>query len=328
VTAVEGSYSESGAEPVTRSVPLSHVSVELGHLYPEDLGAGPSRLREVFRDAAPWAETAAASVVVPGRRRRVSTCFFIDDYFGELPGPDVLIPDLLAAAADAEVRVDYLARESACALAQGPAGRVSPAAILTAQLVEEPAPGTMGGRPPAAEAGWLCNGVRSPAPSITAAMEPAPSWAPPVQNAARRHSVFLDVQLWDDTDGIRTWSCAMLAATWQALRLGLLRSHGLPLVEPSPAPATWPHRWDQLPAVLRLNPQADPFCGYTTLSVLSPRFLPVEVAVRTILGQVHHDPAVLGQVDARAADERLALAREVPDRIQYVFAGRSTTDPP
>jgi hypothetical protein len=325
VTAVDGGYSESGAEPVTRAVPLSHVSVELGHLYPEDLADGPTRLRTMLADTVPWLAAASRTAATSGRRARVSTCFLVDDYFGRLPAPAELIPEILAAAAQAGVTIDYLAREAACA-AVGPGG-VCAAALLAALIVEEPAPGRIGARPSVADSGWLCNGVRSPDSTARQAMELAPVWSPPRQNAARRHSIFVDVQLWDDAGTSRTWSCPMLAATWQVLRLGLLRLDGAPVVDSHPPPASWPDRWDQLPAVMRLRETADPFCAYRTVSVLSPRFLPVEVAVRTILGQVHHDPAVLEQVAARAEGEGLRLPVEVPDRVLYAFTGSSETDP-
>jgi hypothetical protein len=327
VIPVHGEFHESSAEAVARSIPLAHVSVELGHLYPEDLREGPARLRAMFAEAAPWASTATAAVTPSGRRARISTCFLVDDYFAQLPPPAQVIPELLAAAQSAGLRIDYLAREAACAATTGPVGAVSPAAVLGSTIVDEPPPGSIGVRPPAAEAGWLCNGVRPvPARSISA-MEVTPAWEPPRQSAARRHCVFVDVQLWDDDDGRRTYSCPMLAAVWQLLRLGMLRDQGQPLVEPLAPPTEWPQEWSQLPAVVRLNPSADPFTAYTTVSVLAPRFLPIEAAVRIILGQVRVDAAVLEQLAARAGQESFTLADEIVDRIGYAFAGRSDADP-
>jgi hypothetical protein len=327
VTVVEGEFHENSGEPVTRSVPLSHTSIELGHLYPEDLLGGPARLRAMFADAAPWAHAARTTLTPAGRRARVSTCFLVDDYFGRLPTPGEVIPELVAAAEAAGLTIDYLAREAACAETDGPAGRVSPAALFAAALVDEPPPGSLGVRPPAAESGWLCNGVRSTSPRPSSAMDVPAEWNPPRQNSSRRHSIFIDVQLWDGTEPDRTYSCPMLAAVWQALRLGLLRGRGEPVVEPVDTPGTWPDRWDLMPAVTRLNPQADPFAAYTTVSVLPVRFLLIEAAVRTIVGQVRFDPAVLEQTAARARQESLSPADEVLDRISYAFAGRSDADP-
>jgi hypothetical protein len=194
------------------------------------------------------------------------------------------------------------------------------------QLVQEPEPGTTGGRPPAQQSGWLANGRRTPSKS-SSAME-VRSWEPPEQNAKRRHSVFVDVELWDDAGSSRTWSCPLLAAVWQLLRLGLLRHGGEPLVEAAPAPEVWPISWSSLPGVVRLNPAAAPFAAYSTVSILSPRFLPVELAVRTIVGQAWIDPAVAGQLLERATAEGVELADEAVDRIGYVFAGSGVVDPP
>lgn len=324
---VQADFREASAQRRVRAVPLSHVSVELGHLYMEDLEAGPARLRALFAEAAPWARAAGEAVAVAKGRPRVSTCFLVDDYFSDLRGPDDVVPELLDAAQAAGLSVDYLARESSCARLHGPAGTVSPAELVVSCLVPEPAPGTNGGRPPAIESGWLSNGQRSPSTTGTAAMEVPPEWAPPVQNAARRHSIFVDVELWDDNGNQRTWSCPLLAATWQLLRLGLLRYRGEPVVEPADPPATWPSTWAELPAVMRLNPRAAPFAAYTTTSILSPRFLPVEVAVRTILGQVRHDPAVVEQLTTRATAEGTPMPVEVLDRIRYAFAGTGEVDP-
>jgi hypothetical protein len=154
------------------------------------------------------------------------------------------------------------------------------------------------------------------------------TWMPPLQNAARRHSIFVDVQLWDEKAGRRTWSCPFLAATWQALRLGLMRHNGEPVVEAADPPDTWPASWSQLPTIVKLNPAAPPFAAYTSTSILSSRFLPVELAVRTILGQVWTDPTVAAQITERSQAEKLQLPIEPLDRIRYVFAGDAVVDPP
>jgi hypothetical protein len=303
---------------------MSHLSIELGHLYLEDLLAGPGRLRELFAEAAPWAR--AAAELQPVDRPRVSTCFLIDDYFSSLAGPAEVLPELLEAANEAGVRLDYLARESACARVTGPAGAVSPAQLLIARLVPEPPPSTNGGRPPAEESGWLSNGLRSPDETDVTAMEVA-TWQPPAQTASRGHSIFVDVELWTGSGENRVWSCSLLAATWQLLRLGLSRQLGEPLVEPVDPPQTWPATWGELPGVIRLNPRAKPFAAYRTMSVLSPRFLPVEQAVRTILSQVWHDPDVTNVLTNLAAKEGVRLPADALDRIGYVFAGSGRMDP-
>jgi hypothetical protein len=120
----------------------------------------------------------------------------------------------------------------------------------------------------------------------------------------------------------------MLAAVWQLMRLGLLRDHGRLVV----APKDWtdplfPDSWDDLPPVTRLNRHAAAFAAYTTLSVLSPRFLPVELAVRTILSQFACDNSLLEEVANRAARDAMQLPAELVDRIRYVFAAPGETDP-
>ena len=329
MSAVHSEFAEATARPRAQSVPLSHVSLELGHLYMEDLQAGPGRLTTLFAEARPWHDAVTAALPAARGRRRVSTCFLVDDYFSKLVPPAELVPQIQAAAAAAGLRVDYLARESGCAEPSEIAGD-SPADLLLGRLVPEPVEGTTGRRPSATRTGWLCNGERSPSAAVNDAIDVARDWSPPRQAAARRHSIFVDVQLWDEDGGTRTWSCPLLAAAWQLMRLGLVRDDaGRPVGEPVDADpeAGWPSAWSDLSPVLRLNPVADPFFAYTTSSILSSRFLPVELAVRTILGQVWHDPQVTGPIAARAAQEGLVLPEEILDRIGYVFAGSGRVDP-
>lgn len=319
----EAAFAESEERRRVRAVPLSHLSIELGHLYFEDFLTGPDTLVRHFEAVAPWAASAREICAAGlGRRTpRISTCFLIDDYFGPSTPPEEVIPPLLDAADRAGLRIDYLAREAACAQADtAPLAR-----LVEERIVADPPPRTTGGRPPVTETGWLSNGQRSPSGRSAAAMDTAPAWAPPVQNAANRHSVFVDVELWSKAgngraDG-RLWSCAFLAAVWQLLRLGMLRYRGEVVATPQEWPGPLPESWDELPAVVRLNPDAAPFTAYRSLSVLPRRFLTTEHAVRTILEQVAVDDAVVDQVLARAHGEGLDLDREPSGRIDYVFTG-------
>ncbi len=122
---------------------------------------------------------------------------------------------------------------------------------MLGRLVTEPVPGTTGGRPPLTETGWLTNGQRSPSTSRGEAMARRSPWQPPRESARRRHSIFVDVELWDEHDGQRTWSCPMLAAVWQLLRLGLLRDRGRPVV----TPRDWT---DPVPGQLGRDPAGHP----------------------------------------------------------------------
>ncbi len=312
-------FRETTAEPRTQSVPLSHLSLELGHLYMEDFEAGPERLRAHFAEVRPWAEAARASATARagGKRARISTCFLVDDYFTRFSTPAEVVPTLLEEAERAGLSIDYLARESGCAVS----GKVPVAEAVTGRIVESPPPGAHGLRPPTAQSGWLANGERSPAARAPQAMKRAVAWQPPRETAARRHSVFVDVELWsDDADGHRTWSCPFLAAVWQLARLGLLRNEGEAVLAPQPHPATgFPDDWDELPALIRLNNRADPFSAYRTCSVLPTRFLPVEHAVRVILDQIEVDPGALAQVAERSAREHAPLPDPVADRVSYVY---------
>ncbi|WP_327722035.1 SCO2522 family protein [Streptomyces sp. NBC_00490] len=311
-------FRETTAQSRTAAVPLSHLSLEIGHLYMEDLEGGPDRLRELFTRVRPWADAARADIAARTgtARPRVSTCFLVDDYFSRFSTPAELLPLVLGEAERAGLAIDYLARESACAVAD----TIPLAQSVARRLVESPPPGSYGARPPVSESGWLANGQRSPSGRSQAMRRTAP-WQPPSETAARRHSVFVDVELWDDDkDGNRTWSCPFLAAVWQLARLGLLRSEGEPVLSPRPAnPRGHPRSWDELPPLTQLNPTAAPFCAYRTCSVLPARFLPVEHAVRIVLDQTDVDTGAVEQIAARAHAEGITPPDSVADRVSYVF---------
>ena len=288
-----------------RQVALAHLSIELGHLYMEDFRMGAERLREHFRRVAPWARAAAGDVAA--RQPRVSTCFLIDDYFTRFSTPAKVVSSLVEAAAESGLTIDYVARESGCARA----GEVDLAMLVQQHLVDEPVEGANGGRPVTSDSGWLTNGERSPVDS---------QWRPPRQSVVRNHSIFVDIELWRDEPGGRLWSCPFLAAVWQLQRLGLIRHRGEPVAEPVPVAVTeLPGDWDEMPAIVRLNPKAAALRAYRTFSVLDSRFLQVELAVRTILGQVAIDQAVAEQVSERAKAEGIDLPPETVNRIGYAF---------
>ena len=327
---VRTEFIEVSAETKVQSIPLSHVSVELGHFYMEDLTGNPDALRMTFAAVAPWLKAAATPRAIGCGKQsvRLSTCFLIDDYFTPFSTPAEMIPLITSAAESEGLRIDYLARESACAQTL-PDSTASPADLVLGRLVTEPMPGTTGGRPPLTETGWLTNGQRSPDRSRGEAMTKrlGPLWQPPREIARRRHSIFVDVELWDDREGYRTWSCPMLAAVWQLVRLGLLRKNGRPVIQPQDLAGPWPDSWDEMPAVTRLNADAAAFAAYTTISVLSPRFLAVELAVRTILSQFHGEASILAEVQSRAKRDGMRLPAELIDRIRYIFAAPGETDP-
>jgi len=330
VTSADAIFREVAAERRMASVPLSHLSIELGHLYREDFTAGLD-LQQHFERVAPWVNAGRQAYAErPGRqhqkgrqtRTRVSTCFLVDDYFMRFSSPAELVPKLVSAAHAAGLEIDYLVRESGCA----DTGEVALARCVEGRLVVDPPAATNGSRPPVTETGWLCNGQRSPV-NPEPAMSPVRPWTPPIENSARRHSIFLDVQLWDENNGRRTWSCPFLAAVWQLLRLGMLRYDGAAVAVPQKWDGGFPDGWDKIPVVTQLNPTAAPFSAYRTLSLLSTKFLPIEHAVRIILSQVAIDRDVLTQVTTRSRSEGIELPPELVDRIEYVFVG-SGADPP
>ncbi|MDG4790620.1 SCO2522 family protein [Micromonospora sp. WMMD1102] len=310
-------FEETAARRSVESVPLSHLSIELGHLYIEEFAGGVDQLRRHFARVVPWAAAARQAVAdrTPNGRPRVSTCFMIDDYFQRFSTPRVVMEQVREAARDAGLVIDYFAREAGCAHADD----IPLAELVLTQLVSDPVPETTGDRPPTSETGWLCNGRRSPTSGPGQAMSAGRAWQPPVQNAANRHSIFMDVELWDyEEDGRRRWSCPFLAAVWQLMRLGLLRHEGEGVTNPYQLD-DWPDDWDEMPAVVKLNPHAAPFSAYRAFSVLGSRFLPIEHAVRTILSQVSISPAVLDQIQTRSRNEHIDLPKDLVERIEYVF---------
>lgn len=311
---VDVRFRETAAEDRIESVALSHLSVELGHLMPEDFASGRDGLRARFDRVAPWARTAAGAL--SDRRPRVSTCFLVDDYFTTFASPAEVVPQVLEIAGQCGLEIDYLARESGCVEADG----VRLAELVAGRLTAVPPPDTNGSRPPPLEVGWLCNGQRSPADDAPQAMR-RPEWSPPVEIDATNHAVFVDVELWSEQDDRRTWSCAYLAAVWQLMRLGLLRSDGASVVRPRELGESFPDSWDGLPPVVQLNPAAAAFSAYRTLSVLPSRFLGIEHAVRVVLQQFGPQAAVIDQITARSTAEGLTLPAELTERIDYVFLG-------
>lgn len=108
-------FSERSQGTVVENVALSHLSVEVGHFYMDDLENGEKPIFEQFKRVKPWLDAAVASVVRGEEKPRVSTCFLIDDYFQRWPDASQIMEKLLRLAAEAGVTIDYVARESACA---------------------------------------------------------------------------------------------------------------------------------------------------------------------------------------------------------------------
>jgi hypothetical protein len=343
-------YSEATERPRIAPVPLSHLSIEVGHFTLKSIVEDPDDIRAEFRRIVPLVAAFTESARIQFETEpRISTCYLIDDYFLDdsdtARNPAKVLPRLLNAAEEAGLRIDYLARESACAqtsiFADGvPLGEPIPVAeMVAARLVPEPAPDDNGGRPPTAESGWLCNGRRSSLSEPTQAMRPR-TYVPPKAFSAREHSIFIDVELWSKplVDGVETtrWSCPFLAAVWHLLRLGMLRYNGEAVVvpqmhtlaEPELARAqslsdgqdpSWPQRWADVPPVVQLRRGAQPFAAYQTLSMLPKRYIEIEHAVRVILDHLDLDEDVTDQIVTAGAAEGIPVSPKVSERQSHLL---------
>lgn len=325
-------YSEATEQPWIAPVPLSHLSIEVGHFYLNDITGDIERVRAEFRRIVPLVAAFVESARVRfGPEVRVSTCYLIDDYFQPDTDPAEVLEKLLGAAAESGLRIDYLARESGCwqtsHFVDGvPLGEPIPVAeMVAARIVAEPAPPDTGRRPPTAQSGWLCNGRRSSEYEPAQAMR-GRRYEPPEEFGRREHSIFLDVQLWNTqvVDGVTVtrWSCPFLAAVWHLLRLGMLRYHGAAVVEPQPWHGQpWPRRWHEVPPVVQLEPGAAPFAAYQTLSMLPKRYIGIEHAVRLVLDHLDLDEDVVAQtILAGAADPvPVTVPRKISDRLSHLL---------
>ncbi|MFC9994368.1 SCO2522 family protein [Nocardia sp. NPDC127526] len=330
-------YSEAGERHRIAGQPLSHLSIEAGHFYMDDLLNGEDRIKAQLKRVAPLVEAytqVARAEFGPGAR--VSTCFLVDDYFKHDTDPTEILTKLFGAAEECGVRIDYLAREAGCAevpvfIDSEPIGDpIRLAEMMAARIVAEPEENSTGRRPPTAENGWLCNGRRSSEYDPRQATQVRP-YRPPEEFGARNHSIFLDVQLWDRyTEEIggepveRTrWSCPFLASIWQLLRLGMIRHEGAVVAAPLAWTEPWPEDWWKLPTVVKLNPQAAPFAAYRAVSLLPHSYLGIEHAVRVILDHLQLDEEVYAKLAERGAAERVPVTvpRAVTQRLNHVFLG-------
>jgi len=331
-------YSEATEQGRVSAVPLSHLSIEVGHFLMGELVNGVDQIRAQFRSIAPIIEGCVRSAEIElGCRPRVSTCFLIDDYFRPETDPTMILDKVLGIARECGLTIDYLAREAGCATVPAVTRdgvvitpSIALAEIVRQRIVSEPREWEKGRTPPPTQSGWLCNGTREVTGTPGQAMHPEQQAAPAVQFGRRGHSIFLDVEMSSATrpqvNGrpVPEWSCPYLASIWQLLRLGMLRFHGKPVVEPQPwnPDVPWPARWADMPSVVQLNPHAKPFAAYRSHSILPQRYLEIEHAVRVILDHTYLDPEVVEQVVSRGIDEGVEVPIQVVKRLShYLFAG-------
>lgn len=290
--------------------PFADLSLEFAHLY----------LRHVTEESAFAAAVTAKRWVEPLINRytsgglSVTKTVMVDDYFTrETEVVEEKTRLILDACERAEIEPDYVVFEGACA---------ETVERMMARLVPEPrrGDGSAEGADRTLREEWLSNGspgrAAEPAEhesSLLSTRLPetsAEAPRPPARGAASGpHALHLDIELFRVVRGEHLYGCPTLAAWWQLIRLGMLREqNGAPTV---------PAR-----TVVR-NPDV-PFAAQRTLTVLSPRFIEVEHAVRTILGQVNPPPEWLAN---------LRLGRDEPEpgealkRIAYLFVPEGY-DPP
>lgn len=322
-------YSEATEQAWVAPVPMSHLSIEVGHFYMNQIADGVDEVKAEFRRIVPLVEAFhAAARVEFGPNARVSTCYLVDDYFQPDKDAVDIIGKLLGAAEDAGLVIDYLARESGCwetsEFVNGvPVGEpIKVAEMVAALIVAEPAPPSTGRRPPTAESGWLCNGRRSSEDEPAQAMR-VTEYRPPEEFGRREHSIFLDVELWRKNETGTRWSCSFLGSVWQLLRLGMLRYDGAAIVDPQPwrREVPWPHQWRDIPPVVQLNPNATPFAAYKTLSMLPKRYLGIEHAVRLILDHLDLDGDIVAQIIERGDAEVVPtrVPRKVTERLSHLL---------
>ena len=120
------------------------------------------------------------------------------------------------------------------------------------------------------------------------------------------HSIFLDVQLYDEKDGTKRFACPTLAAWWQLIRLGVDR-------EPSGKL--------RLPNKTISTKNAQPLFARRTLSFLDPNFIQVEHAVRDILRQ-----SVLPEklTTIFSSGPKSSRPKDVGETIGYIFLPSNT----
>jgi hypothetical protein len=313
---------------------FSEVSVEFAHVGSHEATRSPDG--PDFSAAAAAHVDAALAWFAPERAKQqagvgCSTVILVDDYFGDPTVRERQAVAVLDACAERDVTVDHVVYESSCAAV---ADRV------VGRIADDPRPGdgaamteSLSDSAASRDSAWLSSlGRRRLAPgqgiprrgdsgSLLSRVAPAPGPDGDVQPVPHRgaksirgyHEINLEVQLYDGAvgngGGEGKWSCPLLAACWQLLRLGVLQDgDGTPL---QPALAELDH-----PA---LSTDPAPFAGRATLTLLSPGMLQVEHAVRLILGRLELAPNAVRQLRRSAEDEGRRPADVVLDRIAYGF---------
>lgn len=285
------------------------VSIEVLHIYhPES--SPKSLARSAVREAR-WVEAIISELERQGRTW--SVCMLIDDTD---PRSDATAVERRFEDAwrTTGLPLDHTVRETECAMS---ISRMLERFTGEIDIGLAGALGTAVCPPPvdvvAERRQWLTNG--EPARPSTTQLgtvalteEPGEANIVPARTVGSRrsHRIHLDVELWSTVGhSAPIWSCSMLAAWWQLLRLGA------PHIERSP--------------LARLAPEGRPVSLHarSTLTLLPARMLEVEHAVRTILQRVVVPTNWLCD-DVHGAGPTSSCSHL--DRIGYVFTN-SSLDP-
>jgi hypothetical protein len=281
---------------------VSDVSIEFAHLYLANVTEqqASASARAASRWLAPVLDAYERSGLA------VSTVLMVDDYFAPAEVDiDEKVDILSAACADADMRVDHIVYEAACA---------ESIAEMQTHLFQEPRKGDGSSSPPLQNIGaaWLSNGDpprgQREEGSVAGRLSldrPSEDSSQETRQASPRgqHSIHLDLQLWKSKPGDngRLWACPTIAAWWQLIRLGMLQDDGgRPIVPPR----------------TRSRAGASPLPARRTLTFLDSRFLEIEHATRTILERVITPEAWRRYL---REGEDLPDVREHLDRIAYMF---------
>ena len=297
-------------------IKFSDLSVEIGHLYVSELqlSANATSLSDSacelinLRIDSGYAAVLSTINKYRDHRKSVSTVILIDDYF--LPQTARITREEIAnqiqeSCQRSSIPLDYIVYESALA---------DDVAMLHGRLMPFPSDGAGSSKDNASGMSqWLSNG------QFGRGTKPVSTSPRLGRGATRRnqvedkthlealgaragyHSLHIDIELYKDERDKRKWACPILAAWWQLVRLGMLRdSEGNPCYPGDTVKITADH----------------PLFAKRTLTALSPEFLAIEAAVRTILAQVSVPEQWLKQLregkDRPRADEHLS-------RIAYAF---------
>jgi hypothetical protein len=224
----------------------------------------------------------------------VSRVFLMDDYHNKPMDkrlrPASVLNDIIRASNEAGQRIDYIAREAAYVPPAEKAfndmrAREEGLSEYLEDLPEHlrvirkgaPEKSNKDGK---GETGWL--ETRRPGQDL---IIPAMNGGSTLPYSINGTSAYVSVQLYDHSGpkGKISYSCPFLAAMWQRSRLSHYPAHpdfAVP-TECFDGPPDF-DTWEQMPALMQLNPNAAPFQAKATISILPPSFIPVENAVKTI----------------------------------------------